>query len=466
VSPSQGRKRPTFGTGGRKAGGAGPVAARRRGLLLFGVLFVALFVLVAISEGIGDPDIPSGSIVLIEEAPGDSGDITKADFDHALELAAIQAGQKKAPKPGTPKYDEAKEAALSSLLESVWIEGEGEEMGIVVSDAEIDEELAKIKKENFPTKKAFQEFLKESKYTPEDVDDRVEIQILSNSIRSQLAEDAGTPGDSEVEAYYEAAKATQFTQPEQRDVRLLVSKDRAKAEKALAELETDNTAKGWSKTAKKYSEDPATKEKGGLQKKATESTLEEPVAAAVFGSAEGQLEGPVESPRGFVVFEVQNSTPETTQPLKAVKGQIQSQLGQQLEQEEFSAFVADFNSRWRERTFCDPDYTIEQCSNFESDGRPQGAPPACYEAEPDGGPPEACPAPVFQLVPALPGSVTPLTPRGNPLAQRPVPPGEPQAASEEATGIPGAGAVPPPAEAPPSEAPPAEAPPAEAPPSE
>jgi hypothetical protein len=89
------------------------------------------------------------------------------------------------------------------------------------------------------------------------------------------------------------------------------------------------------------------------------------------------------------------------------------------------------------------------CENFESDGHPSTAPPACYEADPEGGPPEACPAPVFQLVPAQPGTVTPLAPRGTPLAQRPVPAGGEEEKAEGAAGAPGA--VPPPPEAPPSE---------------
>ncbi len=335
-------------------------------------------------------------------------------------------------------------------------------MGITVTDQENEKELEKIKKENFPTEAQFQAFLKESKFTSEDVDQRVEFTIISKELQEKLKEDPPTPSDSEVEAYYEAAKATQFTQPPSRDVRLIVNKDQKKAEQALAQLEEANTAKDWAKAAKEFSEDPTTKEKGGLQKAVAEGTLEEPVDAAVFEGVEGQLEGPLESPNGFTIFEVQNSSPESVEELKAVEGQIKSQLGQQLEQEDFNEFVADFNTRWLSRTFCAPDYMTERCANFESDGHPATAPAACYESDPDGGRPEACPAPVFQLVPAQPGTVTPLAPQGNPLAQRPIPAGGGEAAPEGPPGAPGApGATAPPSEAPPSEAPPSEAPPSE-----
>jgi parvulin-like peptidyl-prolyl isomerase len=444
---SQGGRKPGRGAGNAPRRPSGPAAARRLGLLAFGAAFLILFVVVAIAEGLGDPSIPSGDVILIEDAPGDSGEISKADFDHALVLAASAAGQKKVPKPGDAKYKELKETAQTSLLESAWLEGQGEEMGITVSDEELANELKKIKKESFQSEAEFKEFVKQNKYTPEDIDDRVKLQVLSTRIQAQLKEDAPTPSQSEVESYYEAAKPTQFTKAASRSVRQIRNKEKEQAEKALAELEKGNTAKDWNRVAKTYSEDPATKGKGGLQNGVAEGTLEEPLNAAVFDAVEGQLEGPLKVQSSYYVFEVQNSNPETVQSLESVEGQIKSQLAQQLEQEAFNAFVSDFNARWLSRTFCAADYLTERCANFEADGHPASAPPACYEADPDGGRPEACPAPVFQLIPAVPGSVTPLAPQGNPLAQRPRPAGEEKPAGEEgAAGLPGA--VPPPAEAP------------------
>lgn len=443
----QGGRKPGRGASKASQRPSGPAAARRLGLLAFGAIFVVLFAVVAISEGVGDPSIPSGDIVLVEDAPGDSGEISQADFDHALEIAAAADGQAKLPKPGSAKYEELKETALTTLLESAWLGGQAEEMGIEVSDQKIDEELKKLKKENFPTEAEFQEFVKQSKFTPADINERVRLQVLSTEIQEELKSEPPAPSQREVENYYEAAKPTQFTKPPSRDVRLILNKEEEKAEKAMAALESGNTAKDWSRIAKEFSEDPATKEKGGLQKGVVEGALEEPVGAEIFGADEGQLEGPIKAARGFYVFEVQSSEDETVEGLDKVEAQIQSQLSQQLEQEDFAAFVASFNSRWSSRTFCAEDYVTERCANFESDGRPAGAPPACYEDDPEGGAPDACPAPVFQAVPALPGSVTPLSPQGNPLAQRPVPAGEPPkpTGEEGVTGLP-PGAVPPPSE--------------------
>ena len=120
---------------------------------------------------------------------------------------------------------------------------------------------------------------------------------------------------------------------------------------------------------------------------------------------------------------------------RQTRAQIRSQLTQQRQQDSFNQFVNNFGSKWRSRTFCASGYVIDRCDNFPG-GRPQNAPPACYQADPKGGIPDACPAPVQQVTPALPGTVSIVTPQGNRLPQRPVVPAVPAAQG-------GLGALPP-----------------------
>jgi parvulin-like peptidyl-prolyl isomerase len=448
VSPqsSKGGRQASGAGAGKEAAGAAP--ARRRGLLIFGLAFLVLFLIVAISEGIGDPSIPEGDVILVEEAPGDAGNISQEEFDRALKQAAAAAQQPKPPKPGDPQYEEMKESAINNLLEFVWLEGLAAEMDITVSDRKVGKEFKKLKNESFQSEKEYKEFLKEAGFSQADINRQVKLQVLSTEIQEDLKGRAPKPSSSEIENYYEAAKATQFTQPASRSIRQIKNKDRQKVKAAKEGLAKGNTAKDWERLAKKYSEDAATKENGGLQEGVTEGTLGEPLDKAVFNAPDGQVEGPLESQGSFYVFEVQNATAESTQPLGEVEAQIRSQLEQQAEGEYFNAFVNDFNQTWTGRTFCDEGYVTERCANFEGDGRPPTADPGCYEANPETEP-EACPAPVFQLIPALPGSVTPLEPQGKPLAQRPRPMEEEEEEAGGAAGLP-------PGVVPPTGAPPAE----------
>ena len=132
MSPNQGR-RSASGKGGKKGASAkrakDPAALRRLAILVFAALFIVLFVVVAVAEGIGDPSIPDGDVAVIEDAPSGEGNISEKEFDKALKQSAAQSGKKETPKPGDPQYDELKEAALGSLLDAAWLKGEAAETG-------------------------------------------------------------------------------------------------------------------------------------------------------------------------------------------------------------------------------------------------------------------------------------------------------------------------------------------------
>lgn len=422
---------------------------QRLGLIVFGVLFVALFAGFAITQGLGAPGVPAGDVALVEGVPDDVGHISQEEFDRALLQAAGQAGLKKAPEPADKKYEEVRDAAMGELLDAVWIQGQGEEMGIEVTPKQIETELEQIKQQNFKTDAAFQKFLKESHFNQEDVDKRVRLQILSTKIQQRLTEGAAPASDSEVEDYYNEAKATQFTQPASRDIRAIVNKDAKKVEEAKAALEKDDSAKNWKAVAKKFSEDPFTKTTGGLQAGVTEESGRFPatVEAAMFAAPLLTIEGPIKDKESTYVFEVDKETAEKVQTLKEVKSQISTQLTQQAQQESFSDFVSGYQSKWTSRTFCADGFQIERCSNYSSpNGHSANAPPACYEADPKGGRPEDCPAPVLANTPARPGSVSILEPQGEKLPQRPRPVGLEEAKEGAEAGlegiVPGATEVP------------------------
>jgi foldase protein PrsA len=438
VSPSQGR-RPTSRKGaGRSSGGrsSNPIAVHRLGLLAFGVAFAVLFLVIGITGGIGDPNVPAGAVAVINDAPEGASPISEAEFDHALVLSAAGAGLKKPPTPGEKQYEEVKQSALNSLFDSVWIQGLAEEKGISVTEKEVAEELKKLKEQNFKTAAEYKEFLKKSHYTPADVNSRVKLQVLSTKLQEQIKEEAPKPSSGEIKAYYEEAKPVQFTQKASREARLVLNKDLKKVEAAQALLEKDDSPKSWKAVANKYSEDTTSKSNGGLQASLTEEGLEEPIGAAVFEAPEHQVTGPVKGERGYYVFEVESSKPETVQSLKDVEAQIKSQLEQQSQQEAFTSLLASYSATWRSRTFCASEFKVERCANFKGSGHPPTAPPACFEANPKGKRPEACPAPVALATPAVPGSVSLLEPRGKPLPQGPHPAGEGTAEAPELGGAP------------------------------
>jgi hypothetical protein len=135
-----------------------------------------------------DPDDLSATVVAVVPAvPGQRGRITKGEFQHALLLGAASAGRRSAPRPGEAGYGKSKVAALQNLLEGAWIVGQTAEWGIYVSHKQVSREVVRVKKEAFKDGAEFREFLKEARYTRRDVNERVEIQMLSERLQWHLS---------------------------------------------------------------------------------------------------------------------------------------------------------------------------------------------------------------------------------------------------------------------------------------
>lgn len=419
---------------------------QRLALAVFGALLVALFLGFAIAQGIAGPSVPSGAVAVVEGVPEEIGTVTDEDFKRALLQQAAGEGIKKMPEPGEKKYEDLKKAALEAELDMIWLQGEAEELGIGTTEKQIETELEQIKKQNFKSDDEYEKFVKASRLSEEEVLERVKLQILTEQIQQQVSGLASPATAEEIEDYYEAELATQFTEPATREARIIVNEDEAKVEDAKAQLEEDSSPANWKKLATKVSEDPNTKSTGGLQAGLTEELLQSQpeLSAAIFDNDPGVIVGPTPVAGKFFITEVVKLKPSSTQKLKEVRAQIKSQLDQQLQQEFLGEFAANFESKWESRTICAQEFVdlVPKCSNYVGTGHPSGAPEACYEADPKGGRPADCPAPVQQAAPAIPGSVTKTNPRGERLPQRPRPEGLKESETPE-VGLPG-GAVPPP----------------------
>src|SRR4029077_12524967 len=291
-----------------------------------------------------------------------------------------------------------------------WIFGEAEELGIKVTQKEVETELEKVKKESFKTEKAFQEFLKEQNLTEEEVNELIELRIVQPKIQEKITKEGPPATEAEAEEKYEAEKATAYTKKPTRDVRVAVNENKKEIEAAQKALEADNSKASWEKVTKKYS--PTTEANAGLQKEISEEFLQEPLKKDIFGAKPGELVGPVKQEKNYLLLEVVKEHPETVQPFSEVKTTITTTLTQEKQSKYFTEWVSnDFQPKWTSRTHCAGGFVIENCANYKGSGRPAGAAASCYEANPKK-PPTECPAPGVANQPAVPGSVSVAKPEG------------------------------------------------------
>jgi len=129
-----------------------------------------------------------------EEVTPDVGQITDREYECAFIQAAAAAGQKRTPRPGDPRFDQTREAAMKSLIEAAWLQAVAAEDGISVSRAEVSRELQHLKEANFKTESEYRDFVTSSHYSARDVEERIELQLLSHRLE-QRARRAAKQGD-------------------------------------------------------------------------------------------------------------------------------------------------------------------------------------------------------------------------------------------------------------------------------
>ena len=371
----------------------------------------ALVVPAAILAGCGEGGISGNAVAEVDGTP-----IEREDFDHWLNIAAKSSGQanaavpqppdfkacieqarKAAAKPaeGQPKqtdadfkkqcqqqYDQLRDQVLGLLISFEWIQREAEEQGVEVTDEEVKKSFEEQKKQSFPKEADYEKFLKTSGQTNEDVMMRVRLDTLSNKIRDKVTKGKDKVTDAQIKEYYEKNKG-QFAQPERRDLHIILTKTKAKAEQAKAALQNGESFK---KVAKEYSIDDASKAQGGKLPAVAKGQQEKAFDSAIFGADKGKIIGPVKTQFGFYVFEVDKINAASQQTLEQAKATIKQVLASQNQQKALDTFVKDFRKRWKEDTECREGYVTQDCKNA-----PKATPtptPGAEQQQPPGQQPE------------------------------------------------------------------------------
>lgn len=149
--------------------------------------------------------------------------------------------QKTAPKPakGQPKptlaqfkqqckqeYGQLRDQVVSTFIDQEWVFGEAKGQGIKTSDKDIQKKLAEIKKQQFKTPKEFDDFVKKTGLTTDDINAIIRTNLLKEKLQKKITDDVKKPSKDQVAKYYGKNKK-QFAQPEKRDLSVVLTKTEA-----------------------------------------------------------------------------------------------------------------------------------------------------------------------------------------------------------------------------------------------
>lgn len=298
-------------------------------LLLVPLAVLAL--LLAACGGGGGSKLGSDDIAVVG-----STHITVPMYNELLgeEKASMKAQGQKFPAAGSTSFESIKTNIVNLLVQQAELQQEAQKMGVTVTSAEVDKQLASLKKQYYKNnEQKYQADLKKEGLTDAQVRDQLHEKLLEQKLYSKVTKSA-TATKAQIDAYY-AANLTQFQQAATRPVQeILVGKNK----QALAN-QIYNQLKGgasFAALAKKYSQDPGSKDQGGKFTATKGSDVPEFDAAVFSPTAKTNvLLKPVNTQQygWFVIEPTGDIVPAKTQSEQQAESSIRTQLEQQQQQQ-------------------------------------------------------------------------------------------------------------------------------------
>ncbi len=314
-------------------------------------LLLATVALTAAACGGGSDSVPTGAIAVVNGT-----EISKKELDELVAQAkkGYEAQKQEFPKAGTPEFQSIQTQYVAYLVELEEFRQEAEELGVAVSDDDVNAAEEELIKTRFEGKRAeYEKALEAQGFTPEQYREKaLEVSALSKKLFDAVTKDVKVT-DQEILEYY-TQNQSQYGTPESRDVRhILISEkngdevdfaaSKTKADAIYAQL---SSGASFAALAKAESEDPGSKDAGGKLTISRGQTVPE-FDKISFELDKGELSKPVKTQYGYHVIEaVSDVRKATTTPLDKVRASIRAQLLQQKRNEDMQAWVEALRKRY------------------------------------------------------------------------------------------------------------------------
>ena len=290
-------------------------------------------------------DVPPDAIALVGEEK-----ILKSDFDALLEQAktSYEQQQREFPTAGTPEYEALKSQAVQYLVSRAEFAQEAVALGITITPADVDKRLEELTQQYFGGDQAqFAAQLEEQGLTLEQVNVDVKAQLVSEKLFDAVTKDVEV-ADADLEAYYDE-NVEQFSVPEARDVRHILVNKKEKADELYEKLKG---GADFAALAKKFSQDPGSKDEGGKYEGVQKGQFVAEFDAYLFDPASkaGVVSKPIKTEFGWHLIEpLSEIKPAAVTPFDEVKESISEQLLQQRKNETMTKWVSDLEAKYADK---------------------------------------------------------------------------------------------------------------------
>jgi hypothetical protein len=179
-------------------------------------LLLATFAVAVSACGGGSEDVPADAIAVV-----DGTQISKTELDQLIAQAkkGYEAQKQQFPKAGTPEYQSIQTQYVAYLVELEEFRQAADDLGVSVTDKDIDAAENEVIKSRFDGKRSeYEKALKQQGFTAELYREKaLEVSALSKKIFDEVTKDVKV-SDADVFQYY-TQNQSQYGTPESRDVR-------------------------------------------------------------------------------------------------------------------------------------------------------------------------------------------------------------------------------------------------------
>ncbi|MBD0384017.1 peptidyl-prolyl cis-trans isomerase [Paenibacillus sedimenti] len=214
------------------------------------------------------------------------------------------------------------EQTLDSLISDELINQEAKKAGIQVTEDDINNEIAAIKK-SFATEDEFQQTLTSYGMSLDDLKKNMQTQV----VLKKILEPQVTITDEQIKQYYDENLESLKT-PEQVQASHISVATKEEADAIAAELKNGGD---FAALAKEKSMDTATKDKGGDLGYVTSGSMDSTLETAAFALETGTTSDPVQTANGYDIIRVTDRKAASTPTLDEKKEEIkQTLINQQI----------------------------------------------------------------------------------------------------------------------------------------
>jgi foldase protein PrsA len=301
--------------------------------------------------GGGSDAVPEDAVAVV-----DGTEISRAELDDLIARAkkGYEAQKQDFPKVGTQEYQSLQTQYLAYLVQREEFEQEAEDLGITVSEKDIDKAVADFVKDRFGgSREQYEKALADQGYSEADFRETIAVSALSQKIFENVTQEVKVT-DAEILQYY-TENQSQYSTPESRDVRhILVAetgdddkvdfeKSKAEADRIYAELQNGGD---FAALAKENSDDPGSKDSGGKLTISRGQTVAE-FDKTAFQLKQGAISQPVKTQYGYHVIEALSPVRKAkVTSLDDVRDSIRATLLQEQRNEVMTKWVEDLNDEY------------------------------------------------------------------------------------------------------------------------